>query len=788
MIPLRASSCLGALLLVFLPANAWAGPEDLLEQARLVTNQVAANTAEVVKRGGAPPRKRVSSEERIAAAELLLRNRDWERAVSTLSQVLELHLQGKASDSSKADADYLIGEAYIGSEQFLSARRHYQEILMRARQSPFDSYAGRAASRLVDIILRTGNTAGLDELLVQLETLPSSDSRGALQYARSKAYYAKGDLARSREAGQLVPRESPYFPQALYLQGVMLVKEAFAKPVDADSKRAAVGTNRFAAAVEQFRAITQLAASSTEHRHVADLAWMAIARLHYENDSLIEATDAYSKVGRDSPEFSIMLYELAWVHARLGDYQRAQRALEVLSITDPQSLKLADGSLLRADLMLRSGQFEKAVTLYQGVRSRFDPLHGQVDRFLRSTTDPSVFYDRLVADTLEQQSAQDLPPLVIEWAKQEVENERAFVVIDDVARSRDLVRRSRRLASQLTGVLSSNTRSRAFPELKLAIERTLAAINQISEARLLIARGLDEAAPNAETPDVKRVRPERRQLMKRISGLPVTEGDFLRRETAGETQWNAVSQRLQQLTLEADRLHAIVNGLSRMLREADSHNLKVDGASRERYQAEVQANLRDMEVYRQRIRQYQEAVETGRVQIGLGDSRYVEDTETRERFRGLLTQEVNAVAASGGSGKAYCGSAATLLATAASTETTLQAALAQLDSEASQAAQRLLDEVAKESATVDAGAQRLDELDQLARLVVGQSAMANFMEVRERLKSIVLRADVGIVQQAWEVREEQRTRVLNLQRERAREEQSLNDELREVLDDAEVTP
>jgi hypothetical protein len=48
-----------------------------------------------------------------------------------------------------------------------------------------------------------------------------------------------------------------------------------------------------------------------------------------------------------------------------------------------------------------------------------------------------------------------------------------------------------------------------------------------------------------------------------------------------------------------------------------------------------------------------------------------------------------------------------------------------------------------------------------------------------------LRADVGIVQQAWELREEQMRRVRNLQRERAREEQDLNDELQEVLDDAE---
>jgi hypothetical protein len=49
----------------------------------------------------------------------------------------------------------------------------------------------------------------------------------------------------------------------------------------------------------------------------------------------------------------------------------------------------------------------------------------------------------------------------------------------------------------------------------------------------------------------------------------------------------------------------------------------------------------------------------------------------------------------------------------------------------------------------------------------------------------VLRADVGIVQEAWEEREEQALRVRTLQREKAREEQMLNDELREVLEDAE---
>ena len=61
----------------------------------------------------------------------------------------------------------------------------------------------------------------------------------------------------------------------------------------------------------------------------------------------------------------------------------------------------------------------------------------------------------------------------------------------------------------------------------------------------------------------------------------------------------------------------------------------------------------------------------------------------------------------------------------------------------------------------------------------------NFARVEARLRDVVMRADVGIVQKAWEIREEQRMRLQDLQRERAREEAFINDELREVLDDAE---
>lgn len=794
---MRAPTFLGALLLVLaLTARRAEAANESVEKARSLANQVAGSLPDLAKRVSPTIRSRVGAAERIAAAELLLRNRDWERAIQILSQVLELHVQGQVPEAARADAEFLIGEAYVGSEQYLSAQRHYSEIVRKGGQSPYDTNLGRAASRLVDVVLRTDNSASLDELIARLEALPQGDPTGALPYARAKAYFAKGNTEKAKQAISQVAPGSPYAHQSQYLLGVITMKVASASLATVNaaattSSSPGSGSTPYAAAIEQFRALVKLPADSAAHRHVIDLGWMAVARLCYESDALLDAVDAYSRIGRDSAEFPSMLYELAWVHAKLGDYQRAQRALEVLSITDPKSLRLADGSLLRADLMLRSGQFAKAVELYQSVRGRFDPVHDQVSRFLRSTTDPSVFYDRLVSDTLEQQSAKDLSPMVVEWARQEVESERAFVVIDDVTRSRDLVRRSRRLVAQLTGVLSSTTRTKAFPEIKGAMEKALAALNRLSEARLSLASGLDQTSGGLTTAEVMRVRPERRILMKRISGLPVTQADFVHREAAGESQWNTVAQRLQQLTLEADKLQAIVNGLSRVLREADQHGIKLDPAARERYRAEVEANQRDMEVYRQRIRQFQDAVEAGRVQIGLGDSRYIEDAEARQRFAQLLSEELVAVASAGAASeeaRRYANDSRDVLSRIATTETQLAQIIAGFDQQSQSGARRMLDEVAKESTLIEVGAQRLDELDQLARLVVGQAAMANFIEVRDRLKSIVLRADVGIVQEAWELREEQRTRVLNLQRERAREEQGLNDELREVLDDAEVAP
>jgi tetratricopeptide (TPR) repeat protein len=728
--------------------------------------------------------------QRIAAGDMLLRTGDYDAAVDQLSKVLELHRQGQMPESAYADGSFLIGEAYFQSGQYLSARRHYREVLDSAAKPTFGAYAGRSLSRLVDIALRTGDLGSLDYVFARLDSLPVSDTSGSLAYARAKALFARRDFNAAKSAVNAVPANSEYTLQTQYLLGVIMLREATPPPAppaaEGTAPPAAAQRPRYGAAIEQFRKVTRIPAPTMALRHGIDLAWMAIGRLYYESEAYPEAAEAYSHVDRRSPEFSTMLHELAWVYVRLGDYQRAQRALEVLTITDPNRLDIADGSLLRADLLLRSGEFKNALDLYQSVRARFDPIREQVDRFISTTSDPAAYYDRLTADP-DIQTDDKLPPLALAWAREMAEDENVFVVIDDARRSRDLIKKSRKLASKLNGVLAVPTRAKAFPELRAAMEHNMATTNKVAKARVVLAQGMDSVASDVGG-ELGSVRQQRRSLMRRMGWLPVTPSDFSKRDEAGDRQWNKVSQALQELTVEADKLGAIINGLKRVLSEGAQFGVNPDPATRERFRLEIEANERDLEGYRKRIQEYRDGIELGRAQSGFGDQRYVEDDQVRRRFREVFAREVTLVAAGQDTGDAseYARSIQPTLARADTLELSLEAKRAELERTAAAKADGLRRKIADEVVALESYSARLDQLDQEARLVVGEVAMRNFIRVRDRVKGIVLRSDIGIVQEAWEKREEQRQRVRNLQRERAREEQMLNDELREVLEDAEA--
>jgi tetratricopeptide (TPR) repeat protein len=772
----------------FVWAFAWdarAGSDDGVASAQsdliYVSRQVSGVTAAIDQAKA----EKQTPEQRLANGELLYRMKDYSRANVVLSEILEEF----PNTPSYPDALWLRGEVYYAGHDYLAARRDYRALVDRGGEPRFQTYFGRALARLVDVALRLNDPPEtLAPIFEKLNQVPPAQVDAGLLYAKGKAYFRQSAWNDATQAFTQVGTTSAYTHQARYFLGLVAMKVARAG-ADGGKPGATGGGGvkvNYKQAIEAFRAVTELPPDTADHKRIIDLSWMAIGRLFYEMEQYTQASEAYSKVNRDSPEFDTMLYELAWVYVRLGDVDRAERALEVLMMSDPNSQYIGDGTLLRADLLLRAGAFDRALKLYEGVRAQYEPLRAKVDSFLGSTKDVSVYYDKLAQQELDLlDQSQQIPAIAIRWAREAEDGPLAFGVVDDVTECKKLLQQATRIVETLSALTSAANRVKAFPELAAGEQAALGLLNRISRARLTLAKALDAEEPAELGGELGQVRQQRRALMAAIEGLPVTGSDFGKREQEGLQRWNGLSQELSRRLMEVDTLQATVNGLRRMLTDGPQQGVAREPASMQRLQAELDANEHDLKRYRDEVGEVRRQIEVGRAQIGLGDARYQNDAIARDQFRDALTRE--AQLASGGAAGSGTARLATLvgavLAQAGQYEAQVSAALQQIETQVAARAGQLQAKIDLERTNVARFQQQLDALSDEARDLVGHVAQRNFGLVRDKLRGIVLRADVGITEQAWEVREEELDRVRSLQTERARQEQLLDEELKEVRDD-----
>lgn len=786
----------GSVLLgsVLLPSLALAADGDAdgakaQNEVNAVSNESNNVQAAIEKAKG----QRYTVEQRLTNGELLYRTKDYARATVVFSEILEEF----PDTPSYVDALWLRGETFYAQKEYLSARRDYRQIVDKSNDPRFSPYLARALARLVDVCLRINDLQGLDEVFAKLNQVPPSQVDAGLQYAKGKAYYFKGDYSNAQGALQAVPKDNTYTHQAGYFLGMVAIKVARpttppppppGSPPDATLRVPKVDLKP---AIEQFRRVTELPPDTPEHQQVIDLSWMAIGRLNYEMENYTQAAEAYSKVGRESPEFSTMLYELAWVYVRLGDVQRAERALEVLQVTDPSSAQAADATLLRADLLLRAGAFDKALQLYLSVREEYEPMRIKLESFIEQTPDPAVYYEKLSQqqlDVLDQN--EQIPPTAVRWAREAEDGPMAFAVIDDVNQCKQLIRQSYLLIDKLNIILNAANRVRAFPELQAGEEKALSLINRLSRTRLMIAKGLDAEEPADMGGEAGQARSQRRALQGAMAALPVSQSDFAERDYQGMRQWNTVSQELTRRGVEIDYLNATINGIRRMLKEDAQQGRARSPAEVKRFNDELDDNEKLLKQKQEEVVALRREIEIGRAQIGLGDARYQNDAQARVTFRDALEREVQLVSqgAGGADAQRYAGKVRGALEQSRAVEDRLVQQFAQLEQQVQARLAEVQGKVEAERLKINGYNMQLGALDREAHDLVGQVAKRNFVIVRDKIRGIVLRADVGITEQAWEVREEELERVHNLQTERAREEQILDEELREVLDDAGDTP
>jgi hypothetical protein len=222
-----------------------------------------------------------------------------------------------------------------------------------------------------------------------------------------------------------------------------------------------------------------------------------------------------------------------------------------------------------------------------------------------------------------------------------------------------------------------------------------------------------------------------------------------------------------------------------MLNDGPQQGITRDPASVARFRAELDGDERDLKNYSEDVSDLRRTIDLGRSQIGFGDARYQNDAQARDAFRSALDDEAQLAAKgmAGASATRLADRAVPVLAEARQYENSIVALLQGLESQVTVRANELVQKMDVERALIGGFQRRLDALDGEARDLVGRVAERNFGLVRDKLRGIVLRADIGVTEQAWEVRQEETDRVQSLLSERGKQQRLLDEELKEVRDD-----
>jgi len=771
----RLAGVLAVSWIVAFAALAWAARGGgAAEAARVVSalERSLANGASAPKAKG-PDAKRL-----LGRARAELAGGRYAGALDALHAARELESAATTPSSLLPEIEFLLGEVYADAGQPYSAHRHFLAVATRSTDPAYAPFAGRAVARLVDTAFATENPDLLPALVDLLDRLIGIERSDELSYARAKLAFALGRYAEARDLVSSISQAGLTYKRALYLKGAALAK------LGAGTK------SGLTAAIAEFeRAVQAPAPEDAElSRRISDLSRLAVARLYYESGAFDQAVLHFTRVDRDSPVFSQALFELAWAYVKQGDFTRAEQTLAALSVLDPGLIDGADAALLRADMLLRSGHFQDAEQLYGATYQRYEPLRRDLDDFLARHAESADYYQRLVKSELELD--QELPKALIDLVREEARENRLFAVVDEVARSRRLLKDGRRIEQLLRATYSGPTRARLFPGLQARLELLLVRENQLASARLALAYDLDRVAGGASG-ELASVRQERRALMDPVRALPTTVAELGQRETTAQVSWLALGQTLKRLEVEADHTQALCNGLRRVLADADAERISISEEAKRRHREDLARGERDLARFRQTIEALRQKVEYGKLRTGVGDERTVRDRKVTARFGRLVDQEMRLVASGrdkSQKAQAYAREQTKLVSRMSALSEGLSSERAALDQDIAAEVDRFAQAVQAEVSQLSSEQAALDELERAHSDELGKAAKKSFVAVRDRLTKVVRHAELGLAQKSFEVREERRRRVERLKRQRARETKLIADELREVMGKSEEQP
>ncbi len=351
-----------------------------------------------------------AGKQRLEAAKRLFDDKSYETAALAYYEILREPSLGDAHD----EARYQLAKSLAKMRLYHSALARFDDILARGAQG--SKYFHTSLEWLFYIGRRTANE---HVILSQVARFANESFPPAYQdrfyYLLSKYNYERGRAL--TEAGQVSDGRKSY-DEARRLAA--LVKPAAATAVPSVGEADDVGDvgdpyakARFIdgmvlyaqgnpqAALEDFKDVVRLTNPKRARQpdtRLRELAFLQLARIHYEHRQNRYAIFYYGKMPWGEERWLEGLWESSYAYYRIGDYERSLGNLLTLHSPYFRDEYFPESHILKAIIYYENCRYPEARSILEDFGSMYDPVYSELVRLTARGGPPASYFD-LIEDT-----------------------------------------------------------------------------------------------------------------------------------------------------------------------------------------------------------------------------------------------------------------------------------------------------------------------------------------------------------------------------------------------------
>ncbi|MSQ81481.1 MAG: hypothetical protein EXR77_00990 [Myxococcales bacterium] len=686
--------------------------------------------------------------------------------------------------SDYADALQMLGDSLYRLRNYAGAKRYLDKLIISNGGKHFQS----ALAELVDIAVRMHRMEDVEVLAKRLESVPSDTRKSELLYQFGRSFFLAGDsgtrrsyLERSRQfLDQIQIGETRWAASRFYI-GAALV--ALGKQDDA---------------MAEFKRVADaLKAQSTDPNRkpdpvVADYVYMALGRMLLQQKKFDEAAENYARIDRKSPIYEEALFELSATYVASAKPKRALEVLDILLLTVSDDNVAVQAAVLRGRINMLDKQFEKADAAYKEVVERYSAIEGELRNFAAVPKNLEQFFAWLLVRGSEDYAViQPVSNRVAKYLERDEDMLRVVSVFDNMAAERADVKESAKIANVLDTALRASARLDMFPDLKDAWVRLAESQNRCIVVGKRITELLrDRALPIMSSEEKGRsdgMMQVRKKLEEAYSKIPPDAGSYIKRQ-------NRVVQDFTNLSGDVGLLKAQLASVKEQLLSVEKMlNERLFGGEGVVLTKDLEKTIRDGlqgqkdEIRRvaREIEELSQAAEVAAQTVGAGDKVSADENTIRAALLSAQRYEmqvyVDAIERSGGDPNRLRASRLAL----EKLYTDIWTLISQVQERASERLGGIKKILAVEQRNISEYQSSMRTYEDDARDLARNVGNELVLKAQRRLSDVLLEADLGLVDVAWQRKQQKATTIRELQDERGQRIKSLGDVLQNLTGDAE---